>query len=61
MTRLEFWVGDVTMLLSGGGWWWWVVERVREIKIRERSVKYFYIILRQKYTFGPYILGLFTI
>ena len=42
------------ILLSGGGWcdwegrrwwWWWVVERVIEIEIRERSKKYFYIIL----------------
>ena len=40
------------ILLSGGGWcdwvagwwwwwWWWVVEREREIEIRERSEKYF--------------------
>ena len=47
-----FWsakVGGVTKKLdgggSGGGGGWWVVERVREIEIRERSEKYFYIIL----------------
>ena len=49
-------MGGVTMLLSRGGWcdfearwwwwwwWWWMVERVREIKIREREVRNIFIL-----------------